>query len=109
MNGPAPKRQKRQVELAALAAGAGVHVVLTSYGTCKRDAQTLAGSASRWDLLVVDEAQAIKNAASQISKVVKGIGAHARVALSGTPVENKLAELHSLFDFALPGLLGTLK
>jgi SNF2 family DNA or RNA helicase len=57
--------------------------------------------------LVLDEAQAIKNARSQAARCVKSIEARHRVALSGTPIENHLGELWSIFDFAMPGLLGS--
>jgi non-specific serine/threonine protein kinase len=61
----------------------------------------------RWHLVILDESQAIKNHATKQSKAVRGIPAHARIALTGTPVENHLSDLWSLFDFLNPGLLGT--
>jgi non-specific serine/threonine protein kinase len=61
----------------------------------------------KWRLLVLDEAQAIKNPATGQTKAVKRIQADARIALTGTPIENNLADLWSLFDFLNPGLLGT--
>ncbi len=61
----------------------------------------------RWQLAVLDEAQAIKNPAARQTKAVKRLKAEARIALSGTPVENRLADLWSLFDFLSPGLLGS--
>ncbi len=81
-------------------------VVMTTYGMAARDA-TLAGR--RWNLLILDEAQAIKNAGTRQARAVKAIGANARVALTGTPVENRLGDLWSLFDFLNPGLLGGAK
>jgi non-specific serine/threonine protein kinase len=60
-----------------------------------------------WRLLVLDEAQAIKNPGSQQTRAVKKISARARIALSGTPVENRLGDLWSLYDFLNPGLLGS--
>jgi len=60
-----------------------------------------------WDLVILDEAQAIKNAGTQQTKAVKAIPAKARIALTGTPIENRLSDLWSLFDFLNPGLLGS--
>ena len=60
-----------------------------------------------WDAIVLDEAQAIKNPATKQSKFVKGLKGRVRIALTGTPVENDLGNLWSIFDFANPGLLGT--
>jgi superfamily II DNA or RNA helicase len=79
---------------------AGVDLVVTSYSMLKRL------PAQGWRLLVLDEAQAIKNAGTQQSKAVKALDAQARIALTGTPVENQLGDLWSLFDFLNPGLLG---
>ena len=61
----------------------------------------------RWQLAVLDEAQAIKNPAARQTKAVKRLQADARIVLTGTPVENRLSDLWSLFDFLCPGLLGT--
>ncbi len=63
----------------------------------------------QWRLVVLDEAQAIKNAGARQSKAAKQIKADMRVALSGTPIENRLSDLWSLFDFLNPGLLGSAK
>ncbi len=63
----------------------------------------------RWDLVVLDEAQAIKNPGAKQTRAVKALEARARVALTGTPVENRLGDLWSLFDFVNPGLLGSAK
>eukprot|EP01134_Creolimax_fragrantissima_P001044 CFRG1044T1 len=84
-------------------------VILTSYGTIKTDAKLFAKF--NMSIMIIDEAQAIKNHKSQVSKICKQVSktATARLALSGTPVENRLSELHSLFDFILPHYLGTLK
>jgi SNF2 family DNA or RNA helicase len=80
-------------------------LVLTTYGTMLRDAPTLAKI--EFDYVVLDEAQAVKNASTTASaKAVRLLrGAH-RLALSGTPVENHLGELWSLFEFLNPGMLG---
>jgi non-specific serine/threonine protein kinase len=83
---------------------AGVDVVVTSYGMLLRQDWLLA---HRWQLAVLDEAQAIKNPAARQTKAVKRLQAEARIALTGTPVENRLSDLWSLFDFLCPGLLGT--
>eukprot|EP00958_Prasinococcus_capsulatus_P023107 scaffold3362_cov402-Prasinococcus_capsulatus_cf.AAC.5 len=85
----------------------GVDVVVTSYGIVRSCRQAF--QSERFSCLIIDEAQQIKNCASQVSKAVKSIPAGMKLALSGTPVENRLAELHSIFDFVLPGYLGTLK
>ena len=82
----------------------GVDVVLTSYGTLPR-VPWLASTA--WGLVVLDEAQAIKNPGARQSRAVKAVRAEARLALTGTPVENRLGDLWSLFDFLNPGLLGS--
>lgn len=83
-----------------------VHVALTTYGMVTRQ-ELLAGI--RYPAVVLDEAQAIKNAASHRSQAVARLTSPRRVALSGTPVENSLSELRSLFEFLNPGLLGTEK
>ena len=62
-----------------------------------------------WDLVILDEAQAIKNSGTRQSRTVKELKATARVAMTGTPVENRLCDLWSLFDFLNPGLLGAAK
>ncbi|HXS63170.1 MAG TPA: DEAD/DEAH box helicase [Streptosporangiaceae bacterium] len=82
-----------------------VDLALTTYATATRDIDELAGT--HWNRVVLDEAQAIKNSLSQAAKAVKRLGANHRVALTGTPVENRLAELWSIMDFLNPGLLGS--
>lgn len=79
-------------------------VVLTTYGTLRRDVEAL--SATQFDYVVLDESQAIKNAASVSAKTTRVLNAQHRLALSGTPIENHLGELWSLFEFLNPGLLG---
>jgi non-specific serine/threonine protein kinase len=85
---------------------AGIDLVLTSYGTLLR-LDWLRTTA--WRLLVLDEAQAIRNPAVKQTRAVKALTAESRIALTGTPVENSLRDLWSIFDFLNPGLLGTAK
>ncbi|MCX5230940.1 DEAD/DEAH box helicase [Streptomyces sp. NBC_00233] len=80
--------------------------VLTTYGTMRLDAPRLAERS--WGLVVADEAQHVKNPYSATAGQLRTIGARARVALSGTPVENNLSELWAILDWTTPGLLGTL-
>lgn len=63
----------------------------------------------KWDIVIADEAQAIKNPAAKQTKAIKSIIASHKIALTGTPVENRLSDLWSLFDFVSPGLLGSIK
>jgi hypothetical protein len=79
-------------------------LVLTTYGTMLRDAPSLAEV--EFDYVVLDEAQAVKNAATASAKAVRLLRGKHKLALSGTPVENHLGELWSLFEFLNPGMLG---
>ncbi len=79
-------------------------VIITTYGLLRIDNDILAEQ--KWDMVVLDEAQAIKNPNSRVARAAYGIQARFRLALSGTPVENRLDELWSLMHFANPGLLG---
>jgi len=88
----------------ALATFPAHDVVLTTYGTLRRDAGELKDVA--FDYVILDEAQAIKNASTNAAKAVRLLKGRHRLALSGTPVENHLGELWSLFDFLNPGMLG---
>ncbi|MFE2020744.1 SNF2-related protein [Streptomyces sp. NPDC059499] len=81
--------------------------VLTTYGTMRSSADRLAEHT--WGLVVADEAQHVKNPHSSTAKALRTIPAPARVALTGTPVENNLSELWALLDWTTPGLLGPLK
>jgi len=83
----------------------GYHLVITTYGTLSRDA--LSFKDVRFDYCILDEAQAIKNARTLSAKAARLLGADHRLALSGTPVENHLGELWSLFEFLNPGMLGS--
>jgi non-specific serine/threonine protein kinase len=85
---------------------ADVDLVITSYGFLPRAAWL---SATPWRLVVLDEAQAIKNPAAKQTKTVKQLRADSRIVLTGTPIENRLGDLWSIFDFVNPGLLGSSK
>ena len=82
-------------------------VLLTSYGTLRRDYEAL--SSVRWKLLVLDEAQAIKNISTAQTAAVRGIKADQVIAMTGTPVENRLMEYWSILSAVQPKLLGTQK
>jgi SNF2 family DNA or RNA helicase len=88
---------KRQLDRAA-------DVTLTTYAVLRLDASQLALEA--WDVVVLDEGQAIKNLGSQTARAAFGLKGKSRIVLSGTPVENRLEELWSAMHFANPGLLG---
>ncbi|MEY4511098.1 MAG: hypothetical protein RLZZ450_3220 [Pseudomonadota bacterium] len=81
-------------------------LVMTTYGLLRRDAALLA--TVDWAVVVLDEAQNIKNAASSTARAARALCATQRFALTGTPVENRLAELWSILEFLNPGLLGAL-
>ena len=86
------------------AAGAS-DLVITTYALATRDAAAL--SKISWARIVVDEAQAIKNAATKQATAIRSLPARSKIAVTGTPVENRLADLWSILEFANPGLLGT--
>ena len=96
----------RGADLRELGADAlvGVDLVITSYGALRRYPWV---SSTAWRIAVLDEAQAIKNPSAQQTKAVKLLKADTRIALTGTPVENRLSDLWSIFDFTHPGLLGS--
>jgi len=79
---------------------------ITTYGMAVRLEQL---KEVNWDLIILDEAQAIKNHGTKQTKVIKQLKASSRIAMTGTPIENKLSDLWSLFDFLNAGLLGTPK
>ncbi len=96
----------RDASRAALVKNAGPYdVIIASYALAHGDNSALGTRA--WATLVLDEAQALKNAATQRARAVAGIDAGFRLALSGTPVENRLADLWSIMNLINPGLLGT--
>ncbi len=83
---------------------ADVDLVITSYGFLTRSPWL---ATAPWRLVVLDEAQAIKNPAAKQTKMVKQLRADTRIALTGTPIENRVGDLWSIFDFINPGLLGS--
>ncbi len=82
-------------------------IMLTSYGVMRSDVAKL--KKIKWELVVIDEAQNIKNTATAQTKAVNSIAATSRIAMSGTPVENRLSEYWSIMNFVNKGLLGSLK
>lgn len=88
------------------AIAAGADVVIASYPQLRRRKDELISLYSEWDLVILDEAHAIKNADAQISQTVRSLQTRGRLALTGTPVENRASELWSLMDWLNPGVLG---
>lgn len=86
---------------------ADTDIVITTYATARSDNELL--SAKGWSVLVIDEAQNIKNSGSSQSKAVKSIKAGFHIAMTGTPVENRLLDYWSIIDFVMKGYLGTKK
>lgn len=82
----------------------GVDLAVTTYSMLSRQEWL---TETEWQLVILDEAQAIKNPRTAQTKAAKRLKSHARIALTGTPIENRLGDLWSLFDFLNPGLLGT--
>ncbi len=87
--------------------GDEVNILMTSYDQLRRDVQ--AYEHVEFTHVLLDEAQNIKNAASQAARAVKTLKSQHRFAMTGTPIENRLSELWSIFDFLMPGYLGTYK
>jgi non-specific serine/threonine protein kinase len=98
-----PRAELLTIDPARIAAA---DVVITSYGSLLRVPWI---AERRWRMLVVDEAQAIKNPSARQTRAVKALNAPTRIALTGTPVENRLTDLWSIFDVINPGLLGSHK
>jgi non-specific serine/threonine protein kinase len=98
-----PEELKKVADDPAVAL-AGFDLVITTYGLARRQAWL---EQVHWPLAVLDEAQAIKNAGSAQTRTVKKLPVACRLVLTGTPVENHLGDLWSLFDFCCPGLLGS--
>ena len=86
-----------------IAAADAPNILITSYDQLRRDVQCYEGQ--EFTHVLLDEAQNIKNAASQAARAVKTIRAKHRFAMTGTPIENRLSELWSIFDFLMPGYL----
>lgn len=84
------------------------NVIVTNYETLHRMKKTMPIHSIDWGIVICDEGHKIRNYQSTISKLVKRIQADFRLAISGSPIQNSLIELWSLFDFAIPGLLGSL-
>lgn len=80
-------------------------VFITSYGLLREDIEKYKNI--EYDTFIIDEAQTIKNVNALITKAVKQINASTRIALTGTPIENSILELYSIFDFVMPGFFGT--
>jgi non-specific serine/threonine protein kinase len=99
----AAKSEIERIASAPAAELVGVDLVITSYSMLHRQPWL---AEIEWQLVILDEAQAIKNAQTRQSRLVRKIPATARIALTGTPIENRLGDLWSLFDFLNPGLLG---
>jgi len=85
---------------------AGFDLVITSYGSLAKSPPL---ATNLWRVAILDEAQAIKNPSAKQTRLCKTLRSESRIALTGTPVENKLSDLWSIFDFANPGLLGNAK
>ena len=98
-----PQAQLRELNAAQMT---GFDLIITSYATLLRLPQL---TEMHWRLVVADEAQAIKNPSAKQTRQVKKLHAASHIALTGTPVENRLSDLWSIFDFTHPGLLGTEK
>ncbi|MCC8397551.1 DEAD/DEAH box helicase [Paraburkholderia sp. MMS20-SJTR3] len=99
LNGPQRKERFERI---------GEHeLILTTYALLWRDQKVLAGH--DYHLLILDEAQYVKNASTKAAQAIRGLHARHRLCLTGTPLENHLGELWSQFDFLLPGFLGSLK
>ncbi len=82
-------------------------LIITTYPLLHRDSEAL--FAQEYDMVILDEAQYVKNPTSQVAKIIRQIAARHRMALTGTPMENNLEELWCLFDWLIPGLLGNRK
>jgi non-specific serine/threonine protein kinase len=103
---PAATDQRTLAQIAAAPAThlADADLVITTYAMLSRQSWL---AEQTWRLVILDEAQAIKNPGTRQSKATKKLSAQARITLTGTPVENRLGDLWSLFDFLNPGLLGS--
>ncbi|MFD0711839.1 DEAD/DEAH box helicase [Paenibacillus sp. GCM10027626] len=103
---PSANRDLSEAEDGAMLDAEGYDLVVTTYGMLLKYNWL---SQVQWDTLILDEAQAIKNPGTKQTQAVKRVKAAARIAMTGTPVENRLSDLWSLFDFLNKGMLGTAK
>jgi non-specific serine/threonine protein kinase len=101
-----PKEQLARWERKPESLAQSFDLVVTSYGLAARQSAFFEGQ--KWRLAILDEAQAIKNPMTAQSRAVRKLKASSRLALTGTPIENRLTDLWSIFDFLNPGLLGSL-
>ena len=85
----------------------GTDIIITSYDLLRRDIDLY--KYLTFDCMIIDEAQFIKNPATQVARAVKSINASFKIALTGTPIENRISELWSIFDFVMPGYLYSYK
>ncbi len=97
---------REEIDALTPEAAARRDLVVVSYGSVHRFPWL---GATRWGLVVLDEAQAVKNPAARQTRAVKALRSRLRLALTGTPVENRAGDLWSIFDFVNPGLLGSAK
>ncbi len=99
---------ENKIERKALINGSNdINVYITSYGLVRNDLEEY--SNINFDLVAIDEAQNIKNASTLVTKAVKSLKSNVRIALTGTPLENSVMELWSIFDFIMPGFLANSK
>ncbi|KAI4750513.1 SNF2 family DNA-dependent ATPase domain-containing protein [Aureobasidium sp. EXF-3400] len=99
--GPPSERNKHRAKLTE------ADIVITSYDICRNDVEVFAPHT--WNYLVLDEGHLIKNPKAKVTQAVKRLASNHRLILSGTPIQNNVLELWSLFDFLMPGFLGTEK
>jgi TATA-binding protein-associated factor len=99
--GPPSERNKHRAKLAE------ADIVITSYDICRNDVEVFAPYT--WNYCVLDEGHLIKNPKAKVTQAVKRLASNHRLILSGTPIQNNVLELWSLFDFLMPGFLGTEK
>ncbi|KAH0282936.1 SNF2 family DNA-dependent ATPase domain-containing protein [Aureobasidium namibiae CBS 147.97] len=99
--GPPSERNKHRAKLTE------ADIVITSYDICRNDVEVFAPHT--WNYCVLDEGHLIKNPKAKVTQAVKRIASNHRLILSGTPIQNNVLELWSLFDFLMPGFLGTEK
>jgi SNF2 family DNA or RNA helicase len=85
----------------------GVDLIITTYGLVRSDVEVF--KRNHWDTMIIDEAQTIKNYYTDTSRKIRKIAADFRLALTGTPLENSLTDLYSIFEFIMPGFFGSLK